>query len=249
MDFSKATILVTGGNSGIGRGLAEALASKGAKVIITGRNVNSLRSTLAQNHGIMGETLDVTDANSLESFAKGIVLQHPTLNAVIHCAGIMESEDALADPFDLDVAKRTISTNLLAPICLTGYLLPHLRSKDEAAVVTVSSGLAFVPRAENPTYCATKAAIHSWSTSLRHQLQGTTVSVVELVPPLVATGLTPGQGSNPRAMPLQEFVDETVKLLCAENTPFEVVVQRAVPQRTAEQTGNFEKIFGMINGT
>ncbi len=247
MDFSKATILITGGNSGIGRGVAEALASRGAKVIITGRNAATLAETIAANPTMLGYELDVTNADNVSSFATRVTADHPDLNAVIHNAGIMVIEDVLAEPYNLEIVDRTISTNLLAPIRLTTALLPHLRNKKEAAIVTVSSGLAFVPRTNALTYSASKAAIHSWTQSLRHELRNTNITVVEIAPPLVATDLTPGQSANPQAMPLKAFVSEAVELLCSDETPQEVLVQRVLPQRTAEQTGNFGKVFGMIN--
>lgn len=247
MDFLKATILITGGNSGIGKGIAAALASRGAKVIITGRDDTRLKETLYANPGMLGYQLDVTDPEAIKRFAVTITEHHPDLNAVIHNAGIMISEKVLADSYDLDVVEQTIATNLLAPIRLTAALLPHLRKQAEAAIVTVSSGLAFVPRADTLTYSATKAAIHSWTTSLRHELRSTNVAVVELAPPLVATDLTPGQSQNPRAMPLADFVSESVELLCAQPTPSEVLVGRVLPQRTAEATGNFDKVFDLIN--
>ncbi|MGF9564774.1 SDR family NAD(P)-dependent oxidoreductase [Neorhizobium sp. JUb45] len=247
MDFSKATILITGGNSGIGRGLAKALMAEGAKVIITGRDDTRLKETLYANPGMLGYELDVTDPLAIKQFAADITEHHPDLNVVIHNAGIMVSEKVLAESYDLDIVEKTISTNLLAPIRLTAALLEHLRTRDEAAVVTVSSGLAFVPRADTLTYSASKAAIHSWSTSLRHELRSTNVAVVEIAPPLVATELTPGQSENPRAMPLADFVTESVELLCSQPTPSEVLVGRVMPQRTAEATGNFDKVFGLIN--
>lgn len=247
MDFQTATILITGGNSGIGRGLAEALAARGASVIITGRNTASLKATLDANSGMLGYELDVSDAEDIKRFAATVIARHPDLNAVIHNAGIMSVENVLAEPFDLDIAERTVATNLLGPIRLTAALMAHLRSRAEAAVVTVTSGLAFVPRADTPTYGATKAAIHSWTQSLRHELRGTNIAVVEIAPPLVATNLTPGQSANPRAMPLDAFISEAVGLLCAEVTPKEVLVQRVMPLRTAEQTGSFDTVFGMIN--
>lgn len=247
MDFSKATILLTGGNSGIGRGLAEALAARGSKLIITGRNEQTLKETLDANPGMIGYRLDVSEPAEIEEFAAKLERQHPETNVVIHNAGIMLREELVAEPVDLDAAERTIATNLLGPIRLTAALLPHLRSKPSAAVVTVSSGLAFVPRADSPTYSATKAAIHSWTQSLRHQLRNTTVEVVEIAPPLVATELTPGQSKLPHAMPLADFVNEATELLCALVTPDEVLVKRVLPQRTAEQTGNFRQIFELIN--
>jgi len=247
MDFSKATILITGGNSGIGRGIAETLAVRGAQIIITGRNAATIEETLAANPGMQGYVLDVSHSGNIVDFAARVTKEHPGLNVVIHNAGIMMIEDVLAEPYDLDAVEQTIATNLLGPIRLTAALLPHLRKQPDAAIVTVSSGLAFVPRADTPTYSATKAAIHSWTQSLRHELRETKISVVELAPPLVATDLTPGQSSNARAMPLGDFVAEAVELLCAAETPNEVLVQRVMPQRTAEQTGTFDKVFGMIN--
>jgi uncharacterized oxidoreductase len=247
MDFTKATILLTGGNSGIGRGLAEALAARGSRLIITGRDERSLTETLDANPGMAGYRLDVSDPAAIKEFTAKLLREHPETNVVIHNAGIMVYEDLLADPVDLDVPERTIATNLLGPIRLTAALLPHLRSRESAAVVTVSSGLAFVPRADAPTYSATKAAIHSWTQSLRHELRGTGVEVIEIAPPLVATELTPGQSKLGHAMPLHYFISEATELLCSTPTPDEVLVQRVMPQRTAEQTGNFKRVFDMIN--
>jgi uncharacterized oxidoreductase len=247
MNFSNATILITGGNSGIGRELAEALAALGAKVIITGRNKDRLAEVIGANPGMSGYWLDVTSADDIQAFAEKVILEHPDLNAVIHNAGILPYENVLAERYDTETVDQVFLTNLYAPIRLTAALLPHLRSRPEAAIVTVSSGLAFVPLASASAYSASKAAIHSWSQSLRHELRSTNISVVEIAPPLVATELTPGQSSNPHAMPLEAFIAETVALLCAEVTPKEVLVQRVLPQRTAEQTGNFEKVFNLIN--
>ncbi|MCT7376788.1 SDR family oxidoreductase [Chelativorans salis] len=247
MDFSEATILLTGGNSGIGRGLAEALAARGSNLIITGRNSRSLEETLDANPGMSGDQLDVSDSVAIEEFAATLLRERPEINVVIHNAGIMNYEELVADPVDLEVPERAIATNLLGPIRLTAALLPHLRAKESAALVTVSSGLAFVPRADAPAYSATKAAIHSWTQSIRHQMRGTSVKVVEIAPPLVATELTPGQSKLPHAMPLADFVSEAIELLCATPTPDEVLVKRVILQRTAEQTGNFEKVFSLIN--
>ncbi|MHC1550726.1 SDR family oxidoreductase [Phyllobacterium sp. K27] len=247
MDFTKSTILITGGNSGIGRGIAESLSALGAQIIITGRDIRRIGEVLQANPGMAGYELDISDAADIKSFAALVTERHPPLNAVIHNAGIMFIEEVLAESYELDIAEKTIATNLLGPIRLTAALLPHLRAQQEAAIVTVSSGLAFVPRADALTYSATKAAVHSWSLSLRHEFRRTSISVVEIAPPLVATGLTPGQEHNPRAMPLTDFVAEAVDLLCAKPTPTEVLVQRVRPQRFAEQSGDFDKVFAMIN--
>lgn len=249
MDLSTATILITGGNSGIGRGFAESLATRGATVIITGRNRATLEEAVDINPNISGYELDITDPAAITQFADIVTKNHPNLNAVMHNAGIMQVENIPGGTLDLNIVESTIATNLLGPIRLTAALLPHLRSKIEAAIITISSGLAFVPRADTPTYSATKAAIHSWSQSLRHQLRNTNVAVVEIAPPLVATNLTPGQSANPHAMPLDEYIQEATNILCQPQTPTEVLVQRVMAQRNAERMGEFDKVFDRINPT
>ncbi|MBE9607075.1 SDR family oxidoreductase [Acetobacteraceae bacterium H6797] len=247
MKISGNTILVTGGGTGIGRGLAEALQAKGNQVIIAGRRRAPLEEAAAANPGMAFATLDIDDPEDIRRFAREIVQAHPGLNVIVNNAGIMRVEEVLKNPDALAIAEATITTNLLGPIRLTSALLPHLLSKDEAAVVMVSSGLAFVPRADTPTYSATKAAIHSYSISLRHQLRGTPVQVIELAPPLVATDLTPGQRDNPRAMPLTDFITESVQLLENQLDGGEILVQRVMAQRTAEAQGKFQAVFDLIN--
>ncbi|MCB1342632.1 MAG: SDR family oxidoreductase [Pseudooceanicola sp.] len=247
MSFTDRTILITGGNAGIGRALAEALLARGNRVIVTGRNPASLAATLAANPGMAGHALDVTDRAALAAFPARLLAEHPDLDTVILNAGIMEAEDYTADAIDLDVAERTIATNLLAPIQLAAALLPHLRARPRAALVTVSSGLAFVPKAGNPVYSATKAAIHSWTQSLRHQLRGTSVTVHELAPPLVATELTPGQSRNPAALPLGAFIDEVMVLLSRGTVPDEILVERVLFQRKAETENRYAAAFAAIN--
>ncbi|MEA3537002.1 SDR family oxidoreductase [Rhizobium sp. CC-YZS058] len=246
MNFRDATILITGGNSGIGRGLAEALADLGAKIIITGRDKDRLDDVVQANPGMSAYELDVTSSLGINTFAAQVTTEHPELNAVIHNAGILAYESVLGG-YDMETVEKVVLTNLIAPIGLTSALLPHLRAMPEAAIVTVSSGLAFVPLASASAYSASKAGMHSWSQSLRHELRSTNISVVEIAPPLVATELTPGQSRNPHAMPLDAFIEEAVGLLCADVTPEEVIVQRAIPQRTAERAGQFKKVFDLIN--
>lgn len=247
MQWKGNRILVTGGNSGIGRGLAEALRARGNDVIVTGRNADRLEATLAANPGMAGYELDVADERAVSEFASVVTREHPGINVLVNNAGIMLRENLLADSVDMDIAARTIATNLLGPMRMTAALLPHLRTRPQAAIVNVSSGLAFVPRADSPTYSATKAAVHSWTQALRHQLRDTRVSVIEIAPPLVATELTPGQSEWTHAMPLAAFVEEAVELLCREPSAEEILVKRVMPQRTAEQTGNFRKVFALIN--
>ncbi len=245
MNMTDNTILITGGGTGIGRALAEAFQKSGNAVVITGRRREPLEEACAANPGMSWATLDVADADAIKRFAAKIVVEHPALNVVIHNAGIMVAEEITR--MDLAVPEATIATNLLGPIRLTAALLPHLGRQARASVVTVSSGLAFVPLAMTPTYCATKAAIHSWSQSLRHQLRDTTIEVVEIVPPAVATDLMPGHAQNPRSMPLDAFIVETMDLLKAHPVGPEIAVENVRVQRNAEASGRYATVFDMLN--
>ena len=166
MQITGNTILITGGGSGIGRGLAEAFHQRGNQVIISGRRQTALDEVIAVNPGMVGYTVDMADKADVADFVSRVVAAHPALNAVVNNAGIMVDEDVVGSDY-LETAEATIATNLLGPIRLTAALLPHLQRQPKAAVLTVSSGLAFVPKASTPTYSATKAAIHSYSQSLR----------------------------------------------------------------------------------
>ncbi|MDO7844477.1 SDR family oxidoreductase [Sphingomonas immobilis] len=248
MDITGNTILITGGGSGIGEALALALQAKGNTVIIAGRRLDALEAVAAKAPGIATAQLDIADAAAIAPFAAQIVADHPALNVVIHNAGIMQQEKLLED-FDLDRVEATIATNLLGPIRLTAALLPHLRAQPKATIVTVSSGLAFVPLVLTPTYCATKAAIHSWSQSLRSQLAETNIDVIEIAPPGVATDLMPGHADNPNSMPLQAYIDETMALFEAHPHGPENTVQRVLFLRNAERDGKYAEVYAMLNGS
>ncbi len=248
MNMTGNTILITGGGSGIGRGLAEAFHAAGNQVVVAGRRAEPLAEVVAANHGMTSVVLDVADPAAVRAFAERVPHDHPALNVLINNAGMMKVEDALAEPFDLADCEATIAINLLGPIRLTAALLPHLRRQPAAAVVNVTSGLAFVPRADTPTYSATKAAMHSYTQSLRFLLRETSVRMIELAPPLVATDLTPGQRSNPRAMPLDEYVRESMALFAADGSAPEILVERVKLHRNAEARGDHGKVFAMING-
>lgn len=244
MKFAGNTVLVTGGGTGIGRGLAEAFHKAGSTVIIAGRREQVLQETVAANPGMESVRLDTGDPADIERVVPGLLERYPALNTVVHSAGIMKDEK-LRHGIPMADVTATIAINLTGVIGLTAAVLPHLMKQPRAAVLTVSSGLAFVPLALNPTYCATKAAIHSWTQSLRYQMQGTGVEVIEIAPPYVQTELTgERQKSDPFAMPLDEYLSETVSLLEAGDLPAgEVLVERVYPQRYAERENRYDTFF------
>jgi uncharacterized oxidoreductase len=240
------TILITGGGSGIGRALAEQFHRNDNQVIIAGRRQNMLNETLAANPGMKAFDLDIENPDSIRGLAEKLKIEFPTLNVVILNAGIMRAEDlrsgGLAD------AEATVATNLLGPIRLTAALLPLLEKQASSTIVTVSSGLAFLPLAVTPTYCATKAAIHSYTQSMRSQLKNTSVQVLEIVPPYVATELMgSGQANDPHAMPLKDFIDETMNILETSPEADEILVERVKHLRFAEANGNYEAVFRQYN--
>lgn len=248
MKTSDTTILITGGGSGIGRALAEKFHQRGSKVIIAGRRLAALEETTRANPGMAAMTLDIENPDAIRSFAEKLTHDFPAVNAVVHNAGIMKSENLLAQPGDVSIAEATIATNLLGPIRLNSALLPHLQKQGRATIMTVSSGLAFVPMFPTPTYCATKAAIHSYTQSLRFQLRGTAIEVLELVPPYVQTELMGAhQVNDPRAMALREFIDEVMQNIETEPTPSEILVGRVKPLRFAEKSGDYDAFYEKFN--
>jgi uncharacterized oxidoreductase len=246
MQITGNTILITGGGSGIGRALAEAFHARGNQVIIAGRRRSVLDETMAANPGMKAALLDIESASAIQGFAAQMKRDFPALNAVIHNAGIMRPEQ-LRDGAVAD-AEAIVTTNLLGPIRLTAALLPQLLAQSRAAIVTVSSGLGFVPLAMAPTYCATKAAIHSYTQSLRYQLRDTTVQVLELIPPYVQTELMgPGQASDPRAMPLKDFIAEAMSILASSPDTVEICVDQVKPLRFAEAHAGYGAFFKSFN--
>ncbi|POR57002.1 SDR family oxidoreductase [Bosea psychrotolerans] len=249
MNITGNTILITGGGSGIGRALAEALHARGNQVVISGRREQLLDEVTAANPGMGSIVLDIQDKADIAAFARDAIERFPALNVVINNAGIMKDEDVTATEDHLAIAEETVVTNLLGPIRLTAALLPHLLKQPKSTVMTVSSGLAFVPMVVTPTYSATKAAIHSYSMALREQLAGTSTQVIELAPPYVQTELRgPEQAVDPMAMPLADFIAEVMTILETQADTQEVIVERCKPLRFAAENGNLAGVFAMVNG-
>lgn len=245
MKPSGNTILITGGSGGIGGSLASRFHALGNAVIVTGRRRDALDALVAAHPGMAAYVLDVEDAAAIAAFAAEVVAAHPALNVLINNAGIMRLEDIGASR-DLAAAEATIATNLLGPIRLTDALVGHLSARPGAAIVNVSSGLAFVPLVAAATYSATKAAIHSYTVSLREALRGK-VEVIELVPPAVQTELTPGQSSRAGYLPLDAFIDEVMALFAQQPTPPEILVERVTFQRFAEREHRFDEAVTTLN--
>jgi uncharacterized oxidoreductase len=244
MKINQNTILITGGGSGIGRGLAEAFHARGNKVIIAGRRQQALQEVTDANPGMASVALDIGDPASIRAFAQEIVTYHPSLNVIINNAGITRRENLKAAPADLEGAEVILTTNVLGPIRLTSALLPHLLKQPAAAIVNVSSGLAFVPFPAGPTYSASKAALHSYTQSLRWQLRDTAVEVLEIIPPYVQTELGgPQQAVDPRAMPLKDYIAETMEILKSEPANGEICVEKVQYLRRAEAEGRFDEAF------
>jgi uncharacterized oxidoreductase len=249
MKMTGNTILITGGTSGIGRALAEAFHDRGNRVIITGRRQSLLDQIAAERPGLIGLPLDLDDPASLLRLSGEIRTRFPELNVLIANAGISRAEDMTADGWDAADAGAIVETNILGVLRVTATFLPVLKRQPNATIAATSSNLAFVPRADFPTYCASKAFLHSWLQSLRHQLRKIPVEVLELAPPYVQTELTGSQqASDTRAMPLDAYIAEVMQLLELRVHPRdEVLVERDRARRWAERDGRYEATFAAMN--
>ncbi|KJD45833.1 SDR family oxidoreductase [Paenibacillus terrae] len=221
MKLTGNTIFITGGGSGIGRGLAEALHKLGNKVIISGRSKERLEETIQANPGMSAVELNIQDPASVKSVAQQLIEEYPDLNVLFNNAGIYIPEDPSA-LVDEDVLVSTVTTNLFGPIRMASALLEHLKSKEEAFIINTTSILGFVPVAQGAIYSATKAALHSYTLTQRYILKDTSVKVLEIAPPLVQTQMI---NYDPTAMPLASFIEETIKVLGTDTD--EVLVEEA----------------------
>ncbi|MGW8483803.1 SDR family oxidoreductase [Microbacterium sp. NPDC055903] len=248
MNISGRTVFIPGATSGIGLALALRLQTAGATVIIGGRRA-TLLDELRSAHGFDTVAIDVSDATSITHAAENVLTRHPELDTVIAMAGIMVAEDWHSPAGFLDTAERIVETNVLGPIRLIAAFVEHLQTRPDAAIVTVSSGLASVPLQPTPTYNASKAFVHMLSESIRLQLADTSVRVIELVPPAVQTDLMPGHRESETAMPLDAFADETMSLLTGSEDSHEILVERVKFLRFAEVRGEYDRVVGVLNAT
>jgi uncharacterized oxidoreductase len=252
MQLRGNTVFITGGTSGIGRGLAEAFHQRGNQVIISGRREDRLKEMCRKHSGMRWLVMGVTDPEAIRDTARRAIAEFPDLNCVVNNAGVQMGVDFTpGGPLDEQKLLTEVSTNLLGPIRVTAAFLPHLVSAPGATVINVSSGLGFVPMARFPVYCATKAAVHSWTMSLRHQLRQAGVKVVEIIPPWVATELgSPGKAAEPVTsgrgpIPLDTFIAETMAGL--ESGEDEVAVGSAKNLVAAAGSETFKHVFANMN--
>ena len=247
MNITGNTVFIPGATSGIGLALALALRARGNTVVVGGRRTDLLDRIAADHPGIDTVRIDTADPASIEAAAKQVLANHPDLNVVVTMAGIMRAEDWHRPATFLESAEATVTTNVLGPIRLIAAFIDHLRTRPDATIMTVSSGLAFTPLKVTPSYNASKAAIHMLSESIRLQLADTGVRVVELEPPAVRTELMPGHESNEAAMPLDEFVAEVMTLLETQPDAKEIQVERVKFLRYGEARGDYDQVVQVLN--
>jgi uncharacterized oxidoreductase len=247
MNISGNTVFIPGSTSGIGLALAVRLHELGNTVIVGGRRRALLDRIAAEHPGIHTVEIDTADGASIRAAARSVLDAYPDLNVLVLMAGIMRVEDWHRPETFLGSAEDVVTTNLLGPIRLIAAFVEHLQTRPDATIVPVSSGLAFTPLRATPSYNASKAAIHMLSESLRLQLAGTSVGVLELVPPSVRTALLPGQEESEFAMPLDDYVAEVVGLIEKQPDAREIQVERVEFLRYAEARGEYDEVVATLN--
>jgi uncharacterized oxidoreductase len=224
--------------------MAEAFHALGNQVIIAGRREAKLKEVAAKCPGMEYLVFDQDNPAELKNLAVVVQKRFPKLNVLVNNAGIQRVEDMTSG--DISDAEATINTNLLGPIRITAALIQQIMGQPQGTIVNVSSTLAMVPAAMLPSYCASKAAIHSYTQSLRYQLRHSAVQVIEIMPPWVQTELQGDRGMNPKAMPLSDYISEIMAVLKNAPEVTEIVSERAKPMRYAER-GDYDAFFTKYN--
>ncbi len=235
MDITSRSVFIAGGTSGIGLELARRFQAAGSSVVVGGRRTDLLRELAAEGLGTV--EIDVADDASVVRARDEVLAELPDLDVVVTMAGILPVED-LRDPAHFATAKATIDTNVLGTIRVIDAFTPHLLARGRGTIVTVSSGIGFLPFPAMPSYGASKAAVHAYGESLRAQLEPLGIEVAELVPPAVA--VTPeAKEANPHALDLDDYAAEVMELIAAEPTPHEILVRGVEMHRWAERDGAY----------
>ncbi len=248
MKINGNTILITGGATGIGFALAEAFVKEGNMVIICGRREHKLKEAKSKLPQIHTRVCDLSEEKEREALFNWVKSNFKDINILVNNAGIQRMIDFKKGISNLSDGGNEIDINLTAPIHLSAYFIPDLLKQKESAIINISSGLGFVPMAIMPVYCATKAAMHSFSLSIRHQLRDTSIKVFEVIPPMVDTELDKGardsRGQEYKGIPPAEVAVATMKAL--EKNDYEIAIGMAQDLRMGSRN-NPEQIFQRIN--
>ena len=226
MKLRNHTILITGGSSGIGLALAKAFAEKDNTVLICGRNEEKLAEARRLTPKLHTVRCDISLASDQGALLEHLQTHFPTLNVLINNAGMMQQLDLTSEAYSPGKASQEMNTNFLAPVDLTQRLLPLLQKQAQATIINISSGLAYVPMASSPVYCASKAALHSYTQSLREQLKGSSIRVVEILPPTVDTAMVKDLKTNKLSPDV--FVKQVLKKLERDRPEIRVGQTRAL---------------------
>jgi uncharacterized oxidoreductase len=249
MNTSGNIVLITGGATGIGFSLAESFTRAGNDVIVCGRRKKKLEEAKNRLPQIHTRQCDLSISRERQMLHEWVTSNFKGINILVNNAGIQRMIDFRKNPHELFGGEDEIETNLKAIIHLAAYFIPDFLERKESAIVNVSSGLAFVPLAVVPVYCATKAAVHSFSVSLRHQLRDTPVKVFEIIPPTVDTELDRGarerRRQQYRGIPPSEVAVAAMKAL--EKDEYEVPLEQAQGLRAAAASGTLDQIFQNMN--
>lgn len=231
--------MITGGASGIGLALAERFLKAGSEVIVCGRREEKLEEAKRLHPGLHTRVCDVAQEWDRKTLFEWIIREFPKLNVLVNNAGIQRRGKFTEDTESWEVRRQEIAINVEAPIHFSALFIPHLKQQPTAAIINVSSGLAFTPATFASVYSATKAAVHSFTMTLRHELANTSIEVIEIVPPAVNTDLG-GVGIHTMGAPVDEFADNIMQRIAAGE--LEVGYGRAEKARLASR----EEINDMV---